>query len=258
MKLEVINMSFSFNKNKKIFSNVFFSLNEGEILSILGPNGSGKSTLLNCIARLLKADQGDIFLDGKSIFDYTMNEFARIIGYVPQSHVPAYAFTVKEFVVMGRSPYISTFSMPSSNDYNIALEAIEMLGITHLLTKSYTELSGGERQLVTIARAIAQQSKIILMDEPTSQLDYGNQIRTIEIIKKLSQKGYGIIMTTHTPDHAILLNEKIGIMDNSGNFEFGNVADVLNEEKLKKIYNIPLKLLYLKEINRMACVAGGI
>ncbi|MCP1308821.1 ABC transporter ATP-binding protein [Paenibacillus tyrfis] len=257
MRLEVNNISFSF-KQKKVFSNVSFSLNEGEILSILGPNGSGKSTLLNCIARLLKGDQGDIFLDGKSIYDYTMNEFARNIGYVPQNHTPAYAFTVKEFVVMGRSPYISAFSMPSDKDYNIALEAIEMIGIGHLLTKPYTELSGGERQLVTIARAIAQQSKIILMDEPTSQLDYGNQIRTIEIIKKLSRKGYGIIMTTHTPDHAILLNDKIGIIDKSGQFECGHAADILNEEKLKKIYNINLRLMYLKEIDRMACVAEGI
>ncbi|MCM3273734.1 ABC transporter ATP-binding protein [Paenibacillus elgii] len=257
MKLEVRNVSFSY-KQKQVFSNVSFSLNEGEILSILGPNGSGKSTLLNCIARLLKGEQGDIFLDGKSTYDYTMNEFAKNIGYVPQNHTPAYAFTVKEFVVMGRSPYISAFSMPSDKDYKIALEAIEMIGIGHLLTKPYTELSGGERQLVTIARAIAQQSKIILLDEPTSQLDYGNQIRTIEIIKKLSHKGYGIIMTTHTPDHAILLNDKIGIMDKSGQFEWGDAAYILNEEKLKKIYNINLKLVYLKEVDRMACVAEGI
>ncbi len=257
MKLEVKNIGYSFNK-KKVFSDVSFQLNEGEILSILGPNGAGKSTLLNCIARLLTNNEGEILLQEQSITAFSMNEFAKLVGYVPQNHIPAYAFTVEEFVVMGRSPYISTFSKPSAEDWNISLEAINMLGINYLISKRYTELSGGERQLVTIARAIAQQPKFILMDEPTSQLDYGNQIRTIEIIKRLAEKGYGIIMTTHTPDHAILLNEKIGILDKAGKFEFGDVAKVLSEEKLKKIYNIDLKLLYINEIKRMACVTEGI
>lgn len=257
MKLEVRNISFSFN-NRKIFSDVSFQLYEGEILSILGPNGAGKSTLLNCIARLLENENGDLLLDNRSISSYSLKEFAKLIGYVPQNHIPAYAFTVKEFVVMGRSPYISAFSMPTHKDYEITLEAMEMLGITSLAEKPYTELSGGERQLVTIARAITQQPKFILMDEPTSQLDYANQIRTIEIIKKLSQKGYGVIFTTHNPDHAVMINGKIGILDKLGKFEFGDTSTILTEAKLKKIYNINLKLLYIEEINRIACVSEGI
>ena len=186
MILEVSNLGFHYHNSRTIFREVSFSVDKGEVLSILGPNGSGKSTLLNCIANLYKPVSGQILLNGKPVSRMNLRDVARVIGYVPQIHTPAYAFTVREFAVMGRTPYIGAFTTPSAEDYRIADEALERMGITHLRDKPYTEISGGERQQVTIARVIAQQPQLILLDEPTAHLDYGNQHRVVQMIRKLA------------------------------------------------------------------------
>ena len=257
MLLEVKNASFCYTNGHYIFQNVNFTLNAGQTLSIIGPNGSGKSTLLNCLAHLLKLSSGEIYLCGKSQREYHTKEIARIIGYVPQLHNPAYGYSVREFVVMGRAPYLSTLSVPGKEEYKMADEAIERMGISHLSNRPYTEISGGERQQATIARVIVQQPKIIMMDEPTSALDFGNQLRAIELVEQLAKQGYAVIMTTHTPDHAIMLDDIVALMDRDGMLHIGGVADIMQEEVLKDVYQSDFKMIYIPEIGRMACLANN-
>lgn len=257
MKLiEVKNAGFSYNKYKKIFSGVSFSLEPGQTLSILGANGAGKSTLLNCLANLLALDEGEIIVEGNSIKQMGMPEIAKIIGYVPQLNNPSYGYTVRDFVVMGRAPYISLFRMPSDKDYAYADEAIESMGISYLAEKAYTEISGGERQQASIARVLVQKPKVIMLDEPTAHLDFGNQLRTIKIVKELADRGYTIIMTTHNPDHAIILDDTVGIIGRVGHMQVGSVADIISEKSLKQVYNTELKLAYVKEVGRIACIGN--
>lgn len=254
MILAVSNLGFHYHNSRPIFREVSFSVDKGEVLSILGPNGSGKSTLLNCIANLYKPVSGQILLNGKPVPRMNLRDVARVIGYVPQIHTPAYAFTVREFAVMGRTPYIGAFTTPSAEDYRIADEALERMGITHLRDKPYTEISGGERQQVTIARVIAQQPQLILLDEPTAHLDYGNQHRVVQMIRKLAAEGYAVIMTTHNPEHAIILNGKVAILNREGVLSVGQAAETLNAETLSNLYRLSIKTIYDDDAKRYVCV----
>lgn len=254
MILDVQDLSYKYYNSRTIFHDICFQLDEGEVLSILGTNGAGKSTLLNCIANLFKPASGHIYLNGKDSSSMSMNDVARIIGYVPQIHTPAYAYTVLEFTVMGRTPYIGTFSKPSKEDYMIAEESLERMNILHLKDKAYTEISGGERQQVTIARALTQQPKLILLDEPTAHLDYGNQYRVVQMVKELAKEGYAVIMTTHNPDHAIILDGKVAILDKNGVLGVGHAADTLNKEMLSSLYNLDIKTVYDEDAKRNVCI----
>ncbi len=258
MILEVKDLSYRYKTGRTIFHDVSFGIQEGEILSILGPNGAGKSTLLNCIANLLRPQSGQILLEGVPMERMGVEEIARVVGYVPQSHHPAYDYTVRDFVVMGRAPYIGLFSKPSQEDYDMAEEALERLGIQRLAHKPYTQISGGERQQVTIARVLVQRPKLILLDEPTSHLDYGNQIRTVNMIRRLSEEGFALILTTHTPDHVIMLGSRVGMLDYDGGMTFGSVEETMTEERLSRMYKLPLKVRYIEEIHRKACFAPNL
>ncbi|MDD3656098.1 MAG: ABC transporter ATP-binding protein [Atribacterota bacterium] len=254
MILEVKNLSFNYHNSRPIFRNVTFNLDNGEILSILGPNGSGKSTLLNCIANIYKPKSGEIRLNGQSLSKMNIRDVAQIIGYVPQIHIPAYAFTVREFTVMGRTPYIGVFKTPSKIDYRIADESLERLDIAYLRDKPYTKISGGERQMVLIARVITQQPKIILLDEPTAHLDYGNQHRAVKMIRQLADEGYALIMTTHNPEHAIFLNGKVAILNREGVLGIGQSAETLNSDTLSNLYGLSIKTIYIEEANRVVSI----
>lgn len=257
MNLKIAELGFAYPNGKEIFTEVNFSLKKGEIFTILGPNGAGKSTLLNCIGNLNEPTQGGIFLEKDNIKDLSLRQFAQRIGYVPQIHQPTYAFTVEEFVAMGRTPYLRAFKKLNHQDQRIIAEAMELVRITHLMNKPYTQLSGGERQLVTIARAIAQEPDFILLDEPTAHLDFGNQIKTMKLVKKLSDQGYGIIMTTHNPDQVFFIGGRVGVLNRSGVFEIGLVDQYLTEELLSSLYNEPVQLFYSDQLNRNICTAGA-
>lgn len=254
MILQVNNLKYRYFNSRVIFENVNFKLDKGEVLSIIGTNGAGKSTLLNCLANLFKPQEGNICLEGVPINEMKMSDIAKFIGYVPQNHNAVYPFTVLEFVVMGRTPHIGFLSSPKKTDYKLAEEACEKMQISHLLHKAYTEISGGERQLALIARVLAQQPKIILLDEPTSHLDYGNQFRTISLIKELSDMGFAVIMTTHMPDHAIVLNGKAAILDKNGHISVGNAEDVMTEDALSDLYGISIKTKFIEDAKRKVCV----
>ncbi|MBR1610972.1 MAG: ABC transporter ATP-binding protein, partial [Methanobrevibacter sp.] len=167
---EVRNISFSYD-DEEIFSGISFSIDKGDVLCILGPNGTGKTTLIKCLNGLHDISSGEILINGKNIKKLSFREISTHIGYIPQSHVPSFPFKVIDVVVMGRAPYLNLTDSPKKEDMDIAVNALKTLGIEHLRNKEYTNLSGGERQLVFLARILCQQPDILILDEPTSHLD---------------------------------------------------------------------------------------
>ncbi len=255
MILEVKDLSFKYNKNLEcIFHDVNFGLNEGEILTILGSNGAGKSTLLNCLANRVEPSCGEILLNGESIQQMNLKKVAKYIGCVPQNHTPVYDYSVRDFIVMGRAPHLGMMEKPSKKDYEIVDGVMKELGIEYLAQKAYTQISGGERQQALIGRASAQQPKIIMFDEPTNHLDYGNQLRTVHKIRGLAQKGYGVIMTTHMPDHAMLIGGNTAILNRDGTLDVGKTEEIITEKRLQELYQVDVKIVYIEEIGRKVCV----
>ncbi len=255
MIIETEKLNFSYTKGgRQILKDINLSLGEGEVMSILGPNGAGKSTLLNCIATLLMPDSGIVRLCGKDTREMKPKEVASILSYVPQNHVPAFSYTVFNFVLMGRAPKVGMFERPKDEDFAIVEKTLEEIGLTELKDKPYTEISGGERQQATIARAMVAQPKAILFDEPTAHLDYGNQLKTLRIIKSLKEKGYAIIITTHNPDHAIMLGGTTAILDREGRLTVGKSEEIIAEERLRQVYGTELSLIHMDEVDRDVCV----
>ena len=254
MILEVRNLKFAYHAGKTVFHDVNFSLGAGEILTILGPNGAGKSTLLNCLANLLDPVSGEINLEGRNIREIPLREVAQVIGYVPQNHTSAYSYSIRDFVVMGRAPYLGMFQKPSEKDYAIAERVMEDLGIMRFADHPYTEVSGGERQQAMIARAIVQEPKIIMFDEPTNHLDYGNQMRMIRKVQRLADQGYAVIMTTHMPNHAMQLGGKTAILNRDGYLRVGSTEEIITEDVLEEIYQEKIRIVYVKEAGRNICV----
>ena len=255
--LEVKGVSFSYTPDSPVFTDVCFELNPGDIFTLLGPNGSGKSTLLHCLGGLLSADSGTIKLNGIPIGDMSSRQIALILGYVPQIQNIAFRFQVMEYLVLGRAPYLPFLKTPGPEEYAIVESVMEELKITHLADKNMQQISGGERQQVQIARVLVQDPKVILMDEPTNHLDYGNQLKILELILRLAKRrNVAVLLTTHTPDQTILLGGRVGLMDRSGHLNVGSTDKIVTAENLKGIYHSNLHMVYINEIERMACVPG--
>ncbi|MCC7573898.1 MAG: ABC transporter ATP-binding protein [Candidatus Methanofastidiosum sp.] len=253
IKLE--DAAFSYNGTAMVFENINFSMKEGDIFCILGSNGTGKSTLIKCIANLLKLKKGCVILNDRNIYGLKKVDVAKEMGYIPQIHTSTFPFSVLDIVLMGRSPHLSLMSSPSEKDYKIAENAIRTLGISHLSKKPYTEISGGERQLVLFARILAQQPSVLILDEPTSHLDFGNQIRVLEVIDQMAKNGLSILMTSHFPDHAFLVSNKVAIMKDGSLIDEGTPNEVITNESMKKIYGIDVEVTYMEgNINRKVCV----
>lgn len=252
--MEVNHASFAYEDQRTIFENVNFSIEKGDLFTILGPNGAGKSTLLNCIAHLNCLTAGKILLHGEEINHMSPSKIAQRIAYLPQNAQFTYGYSVREFIVMGRAPHLGMFNKPQRDDYALADETIAMMNLTHLTHKAVTQISGGERQLACIARAVVQKPELILFDEPTSALDYGNQLRALRMIKRLSDEGYAIIMTTHNPDHPILLGGMAGVLSRNGKMDTGSVDQILQQDRLSELYGTKLQIVYVNEISRVACL----
>lgn len=228
---------------RTVLENLSFTLEVGELLCLLGPNGVGKTTLFKTLLGLLPPRGGEIRLDGRPIRDWSRRRFARWVGYVPQAHTPPFPFQVEDVVAMGRTAHGSLFSGPSQDDRKVAAEALETLGITTLAKASYTEISGGERQLVLIARALAQQPCILVMDEPTSNLDYGNQLKVMAHVRRIADTGrMGVILTTHHPDHALLHASRVLALDREKHWRIGRTTEVVSEDYLRRTYCVETEI----------------
>lgn len=237
-------------KKKEIIKGISFNISSGEIMCLLGPNGVGKTTLFKSMLGFLPLIDGSIYIDGDNIQNWPMKKQAQYIGYVPQSHTPPFPFSVMEVVVMSRVAHHGMASAPGKKDMEIALKIMQRLNIEYLADKLYTEISGGERQMVLIARALTQEPKLLVMDEPTSNLDFGNQVRVIEQINSLAAQGLAVIMTTHFPDHAYLCSSKVMLIEHDSHYTVGYADDIISEENLKRVYNINVKIVKEKsEIN---------
>lgn len=241
MKLEINNVSFSYDQTE-VFKDISFTIETGEVLCLLGPNGSGKTTLLKTILGLLKLRNGEILLDDVEINNWSRKKVAQVMGYVPQNHIPPFPFSVQDVVLMGRTAHIGNFALPSKIDQEIVQEALITLHIAHLRDKNYSQISGGERQLVLIARALVQNPKILVMDEPTSSLDYGNQVKVMGSIKSLSEKGLVVIMSSHSPDHAFRYATKVALMKDKTLYEVGKPDEIVTEQNLRNIYGVKVKV----------------
>lgn len=246
--IEVKDAAFAY-KEKNIFSDISFSLNPGEMLCLIGPNGCGKTTLLDCILGIKKLKNGEVILNGQSIEAMKPYQVARQISYVPQSHEMTFPYRVLEIVLMGRAAYTSMFSSPKQRDIEIAESALDMVGMLGFKDRIYTQLSGGEAQMVMIARALAQQTPYIILDEPTSHLDFKHEHTVLEnIVDLMREKKLGIIMATHFPNHAFYF-ENSGIKTSVAMFhnrrlkEIGSPSQVLSKQNMYKVFNIETKLL---------------
>jgi len=220
------------------------TVSPGDICCLLGPNGCGKTTLFRTMLGLIPSLGGRVMLGGQPLASLSRIEIARRISYVPQAHAPPFPYEALEIVMMGRTVRLGRFAQPGPADRAAAYEEMERLGIADLAGRDYTRLSGGQRQLVLIARALAQRAPLIVMDEPTASLDFGNQALVLGEIGKLahaaSRSGQGVVLSTHNPDHAFALGSEVVLMHDGGIYRRGTPQEVLTSESLSTVYGVPV------------------
>jgi iron complex transport system ATP-binding protein len=240
--IDIRDLCFSYGE-AMILKHVDFRAYEGQLVALIGPNGAGKSTMFKCILKFLRGYEGHIYLEGRDMMKMSRPQIAKEIAYIPQTTVPVFNYTVTDIVLMGLTGGLKILESPKQKHVDKVQAILEDLGITHLRDRGFGRISGGERQLVLLARAIIQDAKILVMDEPTTNLDYGNQFRVMERIRKLVEEGYTVILSTHNPEHALLFAEKAFVLQNGEVRAAGPSREVLSEELMKELYDVEVKLI---------------
>jgi len=239
----VEDLSFSYGYGFEL-RDISLRVKSGSIVTLLGPNGSGKTTLLKCINALLKPKTSCVYVDGKDVLKMKESELAKLMGYVPQSHSPVFPYTVLDVVLMGRTSYLNIFQQPSRADIDKAEEALKSVGLYSLRNRPYTEISGGERQLVLIARALAQEPKVILLDEPTAHLDFKNQFKVLRVIREVARKrDVAVIMSLHDPNLAYLFSDVIALMKDGRIIACSDPNSVITRENIRAVYGIDAEIV---------------
>ena len=246
--LEVCNGAIGYG-HKIILDNINLKINKGEINCVIGRNGAGKTTLFKSILRLLPLIKGDITLGQKKLKDWRQKEYARRVAYIPQAKTLPFPYRVADIVLFGRNAHLPFFGIPKKIDNELVDYVLNELSIIHLKDKIYTNLSGGEQQMVIIAKALAQEPDFLIMDEPTSNLDFGNQMRIIEHIIELKKRGIGVIMATHTPDHIFLCQSRVIALYLHDIIQTDYKDVTLNEHFFSKIYDTDVKIEKVKGMN---------
>jgi iron complex transport system ATP-binding protein len=223
---------------KAVGRDVDLAVHPGEVLCLLGPNGSGKTTLFKTMLGLLPAQAGEVRLEGAPMAHMSRGDIARRVAYVPQAHAAHFPFRVLDMVVMGRTAHLGLFAAPGEEDRRKALAALAALGIADLAENEYTRISGGQRQLALVARALAQDAPAIVMDEPTASLDFGNQVVVLAEVKRLARRGLAVVLSTHDPDHAFSVGDRVALLDGGRLIAQGPPADVLTPERLRAVYGV--------------------
>jgi len=214
----------------------------GEVLCLLGPNGAGKTTLFKTLLGLIPARGGEIRLGGRPLADLTRRETARAMAYVPQAQVMEFAYTVLDLVLMGRTAHLGPFAAPGRMDRERAEAALADLGILDLAHAEANRISGGQRQLSLVARALAQDAPLLVMDEPTASLDLGNRLLVLEKVRALRERGYGIVFSTHDPDQARELATRVAVIAHGRLAAYGTPGETLTAETLSDVYGVPVRL----------------
>ncbi len=235
-------LSFQYKKEKPLFHDLSFTLEKGEILAILGPNGAGKSTLLKCLLGFIKANEGTVSIDGIPADDMNRALFFQKIGYVPQARNNAFAYTVFETVLLGRSAYLGMFHQPTKKDEQYAFSALEKTGIVHLKDAITSQLSGGELQLVLIARALCSQPELLILDEPETGLDFKNQMKILALLQQFAKDGMTIIFNTHDPSHALQIAQNALFLLPDASHLYGQTKQIITETTLEKAYGLPVRI----------------
>lgn len=256
MNLTVDDITFGYDSRRNVIEHLSLAYDSPDVLCILGSNGMGKSTLLQCIIGAFPVSSGSVTVDGVRVGDYKARDFARKVAYIPQSHTPSFAYKVIDIVTMGRTSRIGYLANPSDEDVEIARGQLDYLGVGHLAEKAYTEISGGERQLVMIASALAQDPELMILDEPTAHLDFGNAYRFVELVEKLREKQMGVLMTTHFPDHALALDGTTAILSGGRIIATGKASEVITEASMGALYGIQVSVERVG--NRTICIPGPI
>lgn len=239
MIFEVKNASFGYNSKKIILKDINFLLKDGQVMSVLGSNGVGKTTLLKCMMGFLKWNKGQTYIDNVELEKIPHRDMWKKIAYVPQAKGSVYGYTCLDMVVLGRSTHIGTFKQPKSEDFEIAKSAMRDVGIEYLKDKLCTQISGGELQMVLIARALTTYPKMLVLDEPESNLDFKNQLIILQTIKKLSkEKNISCIVNTHYPAHAIQISDKALMLNKDTTNFYGNAEDIITKENMKKSFSV--------------------
>ncbi len=238
MKLTVSNASFSYSKDKSLINNLGFEISSGDVLAILGPNGSGKTTLLRALLGFLKWNSGEAFLDGVSISKIPPRQFWRRVSYVPQAKNVTVSYTALDMILLGLGGTLGVFSAPGDKDKEAVLHLCQRLGIAKLLDKRCNEISGGELQMVLIARALISNPELLILDEPESNLDFKNQLIVLDTISRLAKEGMCCIFNTHYPAHALTRATKSLILTGSGEAIFGETPKVVTEENIQKAFGV--------------------
>ncbi len=245
-ELALRDVKFGYDEGTAVLDSLSLNVEPASITAILGPNGAGKTTLLNTILGYLQPQAGEVLLNGLNISQYSKRQLSQIIGLVPQAeHIP-FNFTALEYILLGRTPYLGIFSMPKEKDYEVSENIIDLLKISHIKNRLLAELSGGEQQLVLLARALAQEPKILLLDEPTTHLDLGNTVVILNALKDLARQEVTVVFTTHDPQAAIFCANHLVLMKEGRVLSTGKLETILTSEKLTQLYGVDLQVEMIK------------
>ncbi len=241
IKLEGISFTYK-TDNNRVLKTVSLEISENSVTGILGPNGVGKTTLLHLLLGWNRPDSGSIEINGRPIGSYSRKEMGRLIGLVPQYEHISFEYSVLEYVLLGRTPHLGSLQSPSSRDYSIAEAALDTVGMKGISGKAVNRLSGGEKQLVLVARSIAQEPSVLLMDEPMSNLDLANKLRLLGVMRTLNSEGVTILFTSHEPDVAASIADSVVLMGEGDTICYGNTDELISSKSLSRIYGIPVKV----------------
>ena len=241
MSIEIRRLGFSYGSTD-VLHDITFTAADGDIAAVLGPNGVGKSTLFRCVLGFLAPSEGGILVNGKDMRTLDRRAAAREIAYIPQSCVPSFNYTLLEVVMMGLTNQIGVFDAPRPEHKTAALEAMESLGIAHLAHRESGRVSGGERQLALIARALVQRAPVLMLDEPTASLDFGNQLLVLNCARELACEGYTVIQTTHNPEHSYMFSDRILALRGGRVLTEGGPKEVLTPELMRELYGVEVEV----------------